>query len=99
MRKKGAKGWMEIKIDLEKVYDRLSWAFVRDTLQDIACPENFINIIWHCISSSKMRVLWNGEVLNEFGPSRGIRQEDHISLYFICPLYGKIVSCDSNCSG
>lgn len=46
-----------------------------------------------------MRVLWNGEVLNEFGPSRGIRQEDHISLYFICPLYGKIVSCDSNCSG
>lgn len=28
-----------------------------------------------------MRVLWNGEVLNEFGPGRGIRQEDHISLY------------------
>lgn len=40
-----AKGWMAIKIDLEKAYDRLRWDFIRDTLHDIVCPDNFINIV------------------------------------------------------
>lgn len=71
--KKGKIGWMAIKIDLEKAYDRLSWPFIKDTLEDIGFPGNFINLIWHCISSPKMRVLWNGEALEEFTPSRGIR--------------------------
>jgi len=31
-RKTGKKGWMAIKIDLEKTYDKLKWDFVRDTL-------------------------------------------------------------------
>lgn len=55
--KKGKKGWMTIKIDLEKAYDRLSWDFVRDTLQDIGLPDNFICLVWHCISSPRMRVV------------------------------------------
>ena len=35
LRKKGDKGWMAIKIDLEKVYDRLKWSFVKENLEDI----------------------------------------------------------------
>nr|KYP71396.1 Retrovirus-related Pol polyprotein LINE-1 [Cajanus cajan] len=79
--KKGKVGWMAIKIDLEKAYDRLKWCFVKDTLQDIGLPASFINLIWACISTPKFRMLWNGEVLEEFSPSRGIRQGDPISLY------------------
>ncbi|RDX72206.1 putative ribonuclease H protein, partial [Mucuna pruriens] len=33
-----------------------------------------MEMIWHCISTSAMRMLWNGEVLEEFESSRGIRQ-------------------------
>jgi len=30
--KKGNQGYMAIKIDLEKAYDRLEWHFIRDVL-------------------------------------------------------------------
>nr|KYP38810.1 Transposon TX1 uncharacterized [Cajanus cajan] len=79
--KSGRKGWMAIKIDLEKAYDRLSWEFIRETLTDIGIPKNLIGLIWHCISSPSMQVLWNGEALSEFTPSRGIRQGDPLSPY------------------
>ncbi|QHO46030.1 LINE-1 retrotransposable element ORF2 protein [Arachis hypogaea] len=79
--KKGGKGWMAIKIDLEKVYDRLKWSFINDTLMDIGFPSHITNLIYGCISSARMRVLWNGDELEEFTPSRGIRQGDPISPY------------------
>nr|KYP57513.1 Retrovirus-related Pol polyprotein LINE-1 [Cajanus cajan] len=79
--KSGNKGWMAIKIDLEKAYDRLKWSFVKDTLLDIGLPNQFVNLVWVSISSPKLRMLWNGEALEEFVPSRGIRQGDPISPY------------------
>jgi hypothetical protein len=72
--KKGKVGWMAIKIDLEKAFDRLSWDFIKDTLTDIGLPSSFINLVWNCISTSRMRILWNGDALDEFTPSSGIRQ-------------------------
>lgn len=82
LRKKSGKiGLMAIKVDLEKAYDRLKWDFIRDTLQDIGIPGNLVNLIWHCISTPTMRMLWNGETLESFIPSRGIRQGDPLSPY------------------
>ena len=35
---KGKVGWMAIKVDLEKAYERLNWGFIEDTLVDIGIP-------------------------------------------------------------
>nr|KYP46734.1 Retrovirus-related Pol polyprotein LINE-1 [Cajanus cajan] len=80
-RKTGNKGWMAIKIDFEKAYDRLKWSFVKDTLMDIGLPLHFVDIVWACITSPRFRMLWNGEALEEFKPTRGIRQGDPLSPY------------------
>ena len=82
MRKKtGKKGFMAIKVDLEKAYDRLNWDFIHNTLQETGLPNDMIQIIMKCITSVTMKVLWNGEVSDEFVPSRGIRQGDPLSPY------------------
>lgn len=69
---------MTIKIDLEKAYDRLKWEFTRDALEDISFPHNIIQVIWYCISTPKMCLLWNKKAVDEFHPARGIRQGDPI---------------------
>jgi hypothetical protein len=55
---------------------------------DKACFDNqyvFIsfafNIIYHCISSSVMQVIFNGRNTVEFSPTQGICQGDPLSLY------------------
>ena len=85
-RKKGKMGFMAIKIDLEKAYDRLEWHFIRDMLKLFHFPQALIKLILSCISSSSISILFNGGKLEPFLPSRGIRQRDPLSpyLFILC---------------
>ena len=74
-------GTMLIKIDLEKAYDRLSWKFIRNTLEIGGFPNSSVRKIMKCVETSKVSVSWNGTALDWFQPSGGIRQGDTISPY------------------
>lgn len=37
--KKGKMGWMVVKVDLEKAFDRHSWKFIENTLEDAGLLE------------------------------------------------------------
>jgi len=80
-RKKGSKGFMAIKIDLEKAYDRLRWPFIRETLLEARIPQMMIDVILNCISLTTFSILWHGEKTEAFTPSRGVRQGDPLSPY------------------
>ena len=50
-RKKGKVGYMAIKIDLEKAYDKLEWSFIRDMLWRINLLRDLIDLIMSCFIS------------------------------------------------
>ena len=78
---KGRGGYMALKIDLEKVYDKLEWSFIRDTLLRFNLPKNLIELIMSCVLSVATSILFNGGALDTFMPTRGIRQGDPLSPY------------------
>lgn len=80
-RRKGKKGQMAIKIDLEKAYDRLSWKFIRSTLISTGMDGKMVDLILSCVSSTSLSIAWNGGKTDSFSPSRGIRQGDPLSPY------------------
>jgi len=79
--KKGKEGFMIIKVDLEKAYDRLEWSFVRSMLVSLGFHSNIVELILSCISTASVVLLFNGDQIGEICPSRGLRQGDTISLY------------------
>lgn len=81
---------MVIKLDLKKAYDRIEWAFIRDTLTKLCSPENLIDVIMLCVTFASFRILWNGETTKEFKPTRGLRQRDFLSPYLFVLYHEKL---------
>ncbi|KAK9288450.1 hypothetical protein L1049_016907 [Liquidambar formosana] len=59
-KKKGKLGWMGIKLDLEKAYDRLEWPFIRTVMAQFGFDKKFIDWIIICIESASFSILLDG---------------------------------------
>lgn len=75
------RGWVGMKLDFSKAFDRLEWNFVLCILKNCGFHQKFIRWIQQCISTVSMSVLINGSPTQTFKPSRGLRQGDPLSPY------------------
>lgn len=48
--KKGTKGWMTLKLDFDKAYDKVSWPFIEKVLKCIGFADKVVNWIMTCVS-------------------------------------------------
>ena len=78
-------GYMAVKLDMSKAYDRVEWIFLEKVMRKLGFNERWINLMMVCAKTVSYSVLVNGEPKGLIRPTRGIRQGDPISP-FLFPL-------------
>ena len=74
-------GFMTLKLDMSKVYDKVEWCFLIEIMRNMGFCDNWLNLIHECISTVSYSILVNGKPKGEIFLSRGIRQGDPLSPY------------------
>ena len=72
-RRKVKGGFVAVKFDLQKAYDRVNWMFLKEVLIKFGFHEIFINWIMQCVSTVSFSIILNGGISKHFLPTRGLR--------------------------
>lgn len=74
-------GNIVIKLDMAKVYDRMSWLFITSVLRRYGFSELWIELVENIISGVWYSIIINGSRNGFFTSSQGLKQGDLLSPY------------------
>lgn len=70
-----------LKLDFQKAYDSVNWAFLRAVMVKLGFGCKWVRWIMNCVSSASMSILLNGSPLKPIKMEKGLRQGDPLSPY------------------
>jgi hypothetical protein len=71
-KREGNLGYVAIKLDMSKAYDRVEWCFLREMMQRLGFHEQWISLIMEFVTSVKYQVKVNGDLSDSFTPERSL---------------------------
>lgn len=77
----GGLGFIALKLDMSKAYDRIEWKFLELVMKWMGFADKWVALMIECISSVSYSILINGEPSPTIHPTRGIRQGDPLCPY------------------
>ena len=80
-RRKGKRGQMAVKLDINKAYDRMEWCFLERIMAKLGLNERLIHLAKEIVTTASYSILINGEPRGHIKPSKGIKQDDPLSPY------------------
>ena len=85
-KKYGRGGYMAMKLDTSKAYNRVEWTFLESIMLKMGFHEKWVGMVMATVKTVSYSILVNGEPRGNIQPTRGIRQGVPLSpyLFLLC---------------
>lgn len=80
----GSSGFMALKLDMSKAYNRVEWSFFKDVMLQMGFNNRWVTLVMECITFVTYSILINGNPMETLNQVEVFAKVIHFSHTFSC---------------